>query len=109
MRTIAGIGGPAAASLNSAARRRSAAIAEAQAPPAAGTALIVVGHTARNGQPWSRAPRAVAAFIAQLVAADRLAPQTRARRRAEPEEAVAIYAAASAAPSPTGRVLRRSL
>ena len=37
-----------------------------------------------------------APFLAQLIATQMLAPQTRARRRAEPGEAIAAYAAMTA-------------
>lgn len=63
--------------------------------PAQGRALVRVS-------PISPTPRAVdnsrpaAAFLAQLIATNQQAPQTRARRRAEPEEACAVYAAAMA-------------
>jgi hypothetical protein len=53
--------------------------------------------------------RPMAAFVAQLIAADRQVPQTRARRRAEPEEAIAIYTAASQPrPGRSGQLFRRS-
>jgi len=56
--------------------------------------------------PWTR-PRA--GFIAHLVATKAQAPQTRARRRVEPVEAVAVYGAVGHWPTPSGRTLSRSL
>ena len=48
-------------------------------------------------------PRPSAAFLAQLIATAQQAPQTRGRRRVEPADARAAYAAASTAivPAPT--------
>lgn len=48
-------------------------------------------------------PRPSAPFLAQLIATAQQAPQTRGRRRAEPADACAAYAAASTAvvPAPT--------
>jgi hypothetical protein len=58
---------------------------------AQGTALIVV-EAPRRGE---RAPQSTqhpsAPFVAHLIATRMQAPQTRARRRAEPEEAIAVY------------------
>src|SRR5690348_10545147 len=42
--------------------------------------------------------RAQAAFLAHLIATKEKLPQTRERRRAEPHEVIAVYAAAAAAP-----------
>jgi hypothetical protein len=67
---------------------------EAHAPDACETesrALIAIEAPA----PSERTPRMTrhpsAGFLAQLIATQMLAPQTRARRRAEPGEATAIY------------------
>jgi hypothetical protein len=48
-------------------------------------------------------------FIAHLIATSAQAPQTRARRRAEPEEAIAAYGALGQWPTAPGRALSRSL
>ncbi len=48
-------------------------------------------------------------FIAHLIATRVQAPQTRVRRRAEPEEAVAAYGSVGHWPTPLGRALSRSL
>lgn len=42
-------------------------------------------------------PRPSAAFLAQLIAANRKLPQARERRRAEPHEAIAAYTATARA------------
>jgi hypothetical protein len=53
--------------------------------------------------------RANADFIAQLIAIKEKMPQMRARRRAEPGDAVAAYGAVGQWPVPSGRRLSRSL
>jgi hypothetical protein len=55
----------------------------------------------------SQRPRA--AFVAQLIATALKAPQTRARRRAEPADASAVYATVAAGCSATSGTLSRSL
>jgi hypothetical protein len=55
------------------------------------------------------ASRANADFVAHLIATSAQAPQTRARRRADPEEAIAAYDALGHWPTPAGRKLSRSL
>jgi hypothetical protein len=56
-----------------------------------GTSLVAVEPPRRS----ERAPQSIrhpsAPFVAHLIATRMQAPQTRARRRAEPEEAVAVY------------------
>jgi len=54
-------------------------------------------------------PRANADFVAHLIATRAQMPQTRARRRAEPEQAVAAYGAVGHWPTRAGRTLSRSL
>jgi hypothetical protein len=53
--------------------------------------------------------RANADFVAHLIATSAQAPQTRARRRAEPVEAIAAYGALGHWPTLSGKVLSRSL
>lgn len=53
--------------------------------------------------------RANADFVAQLIATSAQAPQTRARRRANSEDAIAAYDALGHWPTPTGGKLSRSL
>jgi hypothetical protein len=75
---------------------------EAPAKPAQlGRALVLVGSgPATAVDPAGSRP--LAAFLAQLIATAQQAPQTRRRRRAEPKEASAIYAAVSASGGPHG-------
>ena len=56
-----------------------------------------------------QAHRPQADFVTHLIAARLQAPQTRDRRRAEPEDAAAAYGALGQWPTPTGRVLSRAL
>jgi hypothetical protein len=79
------------------------------APRKAGTGRALIAlQPVERAEPTMRAgPQA--SFLAHLIATDRQLPQTRERRRAEPAEAIAAYAAASAkAPSHAGRVLFRA-
>ncbi len=52
---------------------------------------------------------ASADFVAHLIATSAQAPQTRARRRANADEAIAAYDALGHWPTPAGRKLSRSL
>jgi hypothetical protein len=63
--------------------------------PASCRALARVPPSSGNAEP---APdcRPAATFLAQLIATAHGLPQTRARRRAEPEDACAVYTAAMA-------------
>jgi hypothetical protein len=68
---------------------------------------IALGTTAPD---WcGRQIRPRADFLAQLIATAAQAPQTRARRRAQPAEAVAIYGAIDRRPAAQPPALRRSL
>ena len=64
---------------------------EPDEPETESRALIALESVAAS----ERAPRVArhpaAGFLAQLIATRMQAPQTRARRRAEPEEAMAVY------------------
>jgi hypothetical protein len=53
--------------------------------------------------------RANADFVTHLIATSAQAPQTRARRRANADEAIAAYDALGHWPTPAGRKLSRSL
>jgi len=53
--------------------------------------------------------RANADFVAHLIATSAQAPQTRARRRGNADEAIAAYDALGHWPTPAGRKLSRSL
>lgn len=90
---IGGIGGPAIGHRAASERRE---------PEAAGTAtraLIPVEAAAAGERmlPLTRHP--AAPFLAHLIATRIQAPQTRTRRRAEPEEAMAAYGATTTAPA----------
>ena len=63
-------------------------------------------QTASNVRATSRAN---ADFVAHLIATSAQAPQTRARRRANSEDAIAAYDALGHWPTPAGRKLSRSL
>jgi len=68
--------------------------AEAYAPDARETesrALIAVEPTTQSERTPGATRHPAAGFLAQLIATRMQAPQTRARRRAEPEEAMAVY------------------
>ena len=86
---IVGVGG----SIDAAPRARhgSSETHDAEAPETQSRALIAVEAAAAG----ERAPRVTrhpaAGFLAQLIATRMQAPQTRARRRAEPGEASAVY------------------
>jgi hypothetical protein len=70
------------------------------------TALIPVAPSSREA-PALHAPGPRADFIAHLIAAALRTPQTRARRRAEPE--AAAYCALGQWPTTAGRLLSRAL
>jgi hypothetical protein len=73
-----------------------------------GTALVPIAPATAGDGLGRPAPRARAVFLAHLIATRRQAPQTCARRRAEPDEAARAYQTglARAIPRP---VLSRSL
>jgi hypothetical protein len=85
---IGGIGGP---EIGPVARRATDDRSETEA--AQTRALVAIAPVSRSERlhPVTRHP--TAPFLAQLIATQMLAPQTRARRRAEPGEAIAVYAA----------------
>jgi hypothetical protein len=84
--------GPSGATVGftAAARRKTDERRAPDVPEAEVRALIPIGATiASDRSAMSRHP--AAPFLAQLIATRMQAPQTRARRRAEPEDAVAVY------------------
>ena len=101
MRRSAGSRG--SSSRRSAGRRatRDADAARSRAPTAS-RALIAV--RADRAEPTRRCARRARrrAFLAHLIATQRRLPQTRERRRAEPQEAIAVYAARLAPAAPSG-------
>jgi len=73
------------------------------------TALVPIA-SARCERPTAPVDsRANADFVAHLIATAAQVPQTRGRRRAEPEEAVAAYRSLGQWPTEPGRALSRSL
>lgn len=75
---------------------------------ASGRALVpTILPPTGDGRAVGQAPPA--AFLAQLIATALKAPQTRARRRAEPGDASAAYTSASAACVHLGAALYRSM
>jgi len=72
-------------------------------------ALVPIAPAGRNSSAAPAGGRASADFIAHLIATAGQAPQTRTRRRAEPEEAIAAYRALGHWPTPPGRALSRLL
>jgi hypothetical protein len=69
-------------------------------------ALIAVQPVASGETPVRTHPDA--RFLAHLIATDQRMPQTRERRRAEPQAAIAAYAAANSAPTaPAGQRIFR--
>lgn len=99
-------GGPIGSA--SATRRAPGDTREPDAPETESRALIAINATAAG----ERTPRGTrhpnAGFLAQLIATQMQAPQTRARRRAAPEEAIAVYEAGRfAGHRASGRQFRR--
>jgi hypothetical protein len=72
-------------------------------------ALIPTTPANHDSEALRSASRANADFIAHLIATIAQAPQTRARRRADPERAIAAYRELDQCPLISGRVLSRSL
>jgi hypothetical protein len=93
---VGGFGGPA---VGLRARRAPPSRHEPQASEPGSRALIAVAPAAPTARSLTHTRHPAAPFLAQLIATQMQAPQTRARRRAEPEEATAHYQAATA-PSP---------
>jgi hypothetical protein len=65
-------------------------------------ALIAIAPAAPYERALTLTRHPAAPFLAQLIATRMQAPQTRARRRAEPIEAIAVYSSAMA-PRPTSQ------
>jgi hypothetical protein len=73
------------------------------------TALVPIAP-ASDSEPVLRiGSRPRADFLAQLIATSVEAPQTRMRRRAEPDVAIAAYCLSDQAPATTGGEVHRSL
>lgn len=85
------IGGVGAAAIGLGSRRPATRRHEPQATPTETRALVTVAPTGHTERSFARSRHPAAPFLAQLIATQIQAPQTRARRRAEPEDAVAVY------------------
>ncbi len=72
-------------------------------------ALVAIGSTTPGTRTATASARAAALFVAHLIATAAQVPQTRARRRAEPDAASAAYRALGQWPSHAGDVVSRSL
>ena len=67
------------------------------------------GFARRRGRGSEDAQDSVQSFLAHLIATDRQVPQTRERRRGEPGDAIAAYAAVDAGtPARAGATLSRT-
>jgi hypothetical protein len=73
------------------------------------TAIVPIVPELRENPTGLADRRARADFVTHLLATAARVPQTRDRRRAEPEEAVAAYRALHQWPSEPGRTLSRAL
>lgn len=97
MRIIGGIGETTTARIGRRVPRRPAGAVGEGVPPHESRALVPVAPAAASEpeRPLGRRPSAV--FLAHLIASAQQVPQTRARRRAEPADAMAAYRAAGEA------------
>jgi hypothetical protein len=73
------------------------------------TALVPVAASDPTAPVEPSYGRPRANFLAQLIATLAQAPQTRARRRAEPDVAIAAYGASDRSSMPQSHTLTRSL
>lgn len=93
------IDGIGTAGVRSAERRRFARRNGTQeTAPAETRAVIAIAPPAPSERPTIHTRYPAAPFLAQLIATHMYAPQTRERRRAEPETAVAAYGAGAVVP-----------
>jgi len=100
---------PAVISGSTARTRAASREASGEQPVAKSQALVAVAPIVRADAPAPLARRAAsAAFLTQLIATREQLPQTRERRRAEPADAIAVYAARLAAvPGPLAPAMSR--
>src|SRR5262245_45708932 len=86
---------------------REAALSPRRAPRTESSrALIPLEPIASSDTPLRARPQA--GFLAHLIATREKLPQTRERRRAEPQDVISVYAAALAGPAaPSGGTLSR--
>ena len=86
---IVGVGGGTVTPATT--RRNASEVLKEQAPDTESRALITIEAPAVGERTPRMTRHPSASFVAQLIATHMQAPQTRARRRAEPEEAIAVY------------------
>ena len=89
------------------ARRAPAVLSETEAPACESRALIAIPAPVPAERAGTASRRPLAAFVAQLIATQTRAPQTRVRRRAEPGEVLAVYGTAAVRSAEAGRNLAR--
>ncbi len=100
MPPVTAIRGSAVTAVSRAPRHDTPAHRETEA--ASSRALIPLEPIAAADTPLRTRPQAP--YLAHLIATKEKLPQTRERRRAEPQDVIAVYAAATAgAAAPTGR------
>ncbi len=73
------------------------------------TALVALSPAVDSAPVLQVGSRPRANFLAQLIATSVKAPQTRLRRRAEPDVAIAAYCSSDRTPTSAGGALQRSL
>lgn len=83
--------GPGTPAIRLSARHTASETREPEVPASESRALIAIGPASPSERSRLPTRHPGAAFLAQLIATQMQAPQTRARRRAEPEEAIAVY------------------
>ena len=106
MTPVSGIRGSSVAAAGRASRDETPSRHEAKTE--SGRALIPLEPIAPGDTLLRTRPHA--SYLAHLIATKDKLPQTRERRRAEPQDAIAAYAAANAEPAaPSGQTLVRSL
>ena len=92
------IGGIGAAVIGPYSRRPVTSQREPQTAESESRALIAVAPAAQAERSGTETRRPSAPFLAHLIATNIQVPQTRARRRAEPADAVAVYQGAVVSP-----------
>jgi hypothetical protein len=93
------IGGISGAAIGATARRPAASRTEPRDTVVESRALIAIEAAAPVERSFVRTHHPAAPFLAHLIATRMQAPQTRERRRAEPEDAAAAYAAPATHPA----------
>jgi hypothetical protein len=81
----------ASSSISTLTRQATSEAYDAASPEAQGAALVAIEPPHRHERFPQSARHPLAPFVAHLLATRMQAPQTRERRRAEPEEANAVY------------------